>query len=121
VTVTGVVTQAGVLSLRTGALTGVGGSAIVDLLGGSPAEVPERYEWTDPIARVPLDVPVVCVHGHDDDSVPFAQSEAYVLAANSAGATAELVECSGGHMAHIDPSSSAWAAVIERLPLFVAA
>jgi len=120
VTVTGVVAQAGVLSLRTGAVTGVGGSAIVDLLGGSPSEVPERYEWTDPIARVPLDVPVVCVHGHDDDSVPFSQSEAYVRAAHSAGATVELVECSGGHMVHIDPASRAWAAVIERLPLFAA-
>jgi acetyl esterase/lipase len=120
VAVTGVVAQAGVLSLRTGAATGVGGTAIGDLLGGSPSDVPERYDWTDPVGQVPLDVPVVCVHGHDDDSVPFAQSEAYVRAAESAGATVELVECSGGHMAHMDPASSAWAAVLERLPLFAA-
>lgn len=118
VRLTGVVSQAGVLSLRTGAARGVGGTAIVDLLGGSPDDVPERYDWTDPIRRVPLDVPAVCVHGHDDDSVPFAQSEAYVAAASAAGANVELVECKGGHMSHIDPESSAWAAVIERLPRF---
>ncbi len=119
VTVTGVVSQAGVLSLRAGAAAGVGGTAIVDLLGGTPSEVPERYDWADPIGRVPLDVPVVCVHGHDDDSVPFAQSEAYALAAAAAGADVELVECVGGHMAHVDPASCAWAAVTERLPRFV--
>ena len=83
---TGVVAQAGVLDLRTGAASGVGGTAIPDLLGGSPDEVPERYDWADPIGQVPLPVPVVCVHGHADDSVPIAQSEAYVAAARKAGA-----------------------------------
>lgn len=119
VTLTGVVSQAGVLSLRTGAAAGVGGTAITDFLGGTPEEFPERYAWADPIGQVPLDVPVVCIHGHDDDSVPFAQSEEYVAAARAAGAAVELVECGGGHMAHIDPASSAWAAVVDRLPQFV--
>ncbi len=120
VPVTGVVSQAGVLSLRTGAADGVGGTAIPDLLEGSPNEVPARYDWADPIGRVPLDVPMVCVHGRDDDSVPFAQSQAYVTAGAAAGADVELVECDGGHMAHVDPVSSAWAAVVERLPRFAA-
>ena len=112
--------QAGVLSLRTGAAKGVGGTAIADLLGGTPDHVPQRYDWSDPIGQVPLHVPVVCVHGHDDDSVPFAQSEEYVTAALATGAAVELVECDGGHMAHIDPTSSAWAAVVSRLPRFLA-
>lgn len=119
VNLTGVVSQAGVLSLRTGAATGVGGTAIVDLLGGTPEEVPERYDWADPVGQVPLEVPVVCLHGHDDDSVPFAQSKDYVATAGAAGADVELVECDGGHMAHIDPASTAWAAVVSRLPMFV--
>ncbi len=119
VNLTGVVSQAGVLSLRTGAATGVGGTAIVDLLGGTPEAVPERYDWADPVGRVPLEVPVVCLHGHDDDSVPFTQSKDYVTTAGMVGADVELVECDGGHMAHIDPDSSAWAAVVNRLPRFV--
>jgi acetyl esterase/lipase len=118
VAVTGVVAQAGVLDLRTGAARGVGGTAIADFLGGSPDEVPDRYDWADPIARVPLAVPVVCVHGHDDDSVPLAQSEAYVSAATAAGGEAELVVSEGDHMAHVDPASTAWAAVIGALPRF---
>jgi len=119
VNLTGVVSQAGVLSLRTGAATGVGGTAILDLLGGAPEEVPERYVWADPIGQVPLEVPVVCLHGHDDDSVPFALSKDYVETAGAIGADVELVECDGGHMAHIDPASSAWEAVVRRLPRFV--
>jgi acetyl esterase/lipase len=120
VRVTGVVSQAGVLSLRTGAAAGVGATAIMDLLGGTPAQVPQRYDWSDPIGQVPLHVPVVCVHGHDDDSVPFSQSEEYVAAARAKGGAVELVECDGGHMAHVDPASSAWAAVVSRLPRFLA-
>jgi acetyl esterase/lipase len=119
VKLTGVVSQAGVLSLRSGVARAVGGTAIVDVLGGTPDEVPERYDWADPIGQVPLDVPVVCVHGHDDDSVPFAQSQAYVASAEAAGATAELVECGGDHMDHVDPASDAWAAVVSRLPRLV--
>jgi acetyl esterase/lipase len=118
VALTGVVTQAGVLDLRTGAATGVGGSAIRDLLGGSPEEVPERYDWADPIASVPLPVPVVCIHSRADDSVPFAQSEAYVAAARRAGGVAELVEFEGDHMAHVDPTSEAWVAVVESFDRF---
>jgi acetyl esterase/lipase len=118
VSLTGVVAQAGVLDLRTGAANNVGGTAIPDLLGGSADTVPERYNWADPISRVPLPIPIVCIHGRDDESVPFAQSEAYVAAATAAGAMVELVECSGGHMAHIDPGSKAWAAVADLLPQF---
>ena len=71
--VTGVVSQAGVLDLRTGAARSVGGTAIPDLLGGLPDEVPERYDSADPMAAVPLPVPVVCVHSRADKSVPISQ------------------------------------------------
>jgi len=116
VPVTAVVSQAGVVDLSTAAATKVGGTAVLDLLGGAPNQVPERYAVADPVLQVPLSVPVVCVHGRRDRSVPFTQSKAYVHAARSAGAEAELVEVGGGHMAHVDPTSKAWAAVLEVLP-----
>jgi acetyl esterase/lipase len=119
VLLTGVVSQAGVLDLRTGAARGVGGTAIPDLLGGRPEDVPERYDWADPMAAVPLAVPVLCVHSRSDDSVPFAQSEAYVAASRQAGGDAELVEFDGGHMAHVEPGSTAWGAVIGSLHRFL--
>jgi acetyl esterase/lipase len=113
---TAAVPQAGVLDLHTAATTNVGGTATPDLLGGMPDQVPDRYLVTDPIVAVPLSAPVVCVHSRPDDTVPIAQSEAYVAAAGAAGADVELVEVAGDHMAHRDPTSMAWAAVIDALP-----
>lgn len=78
--------------------------------------MPERYAVADPIVQVPLSVPVVCLHSRRDRSVPFAQSRTYVAAARSAGAEVELVEVRGGHLAHVDPNSKAWAAVLDVLP-----
>ncbi len=115
VPLTAVVSQAGVLDLRTAATMHVGGTATIDLLGGTPQAVPQRYAWADPILQVPLSVPVVCVHNRGDESVPFSQSEAYVAAADATGADVELVEVEGDHMAHRDPASKAWAAVLEAL------
>ena len=108
---TGVVAQAGVLDLATAALSGVGGSSVVKLLGGTPDEVPERYHEADPIARAPLDVPVVCVHSRTDERVPFTQSEVY-----AAKSSAELIEVPGDHLAHVQPGTQAWAAVLDVLP-----
>jgi len=115
VRLTAVVAQAGVLDLHTAATTNVGGTATIDLLGGTPQTVPQRYAWTDPIRQVPLTVPVVCVHSRGDDTVPFRQSETYVAAGRAAGADVELVEVEGDHMAHRDPSSPAWAVVVDAL------
>lgn len=115
VRLTGVVSQAGVLDLRTGVRERVGGTAITDFLGGGVDEVPTRYEVADPMSHVPLSVPIVCVHSREDDSVPFQQSVAYVNAARTAGGDAELMEVLGDHMAHIVPTSSAWAATLRAL------
>lgn len=116
VAVTAVVSQAGVLDLATAEAQGVGGTAESDFLGGTPASVPERYATADPIAQVPLPVPVLCVHSRADQAVPFAQSTAYVAAARAAGATANLTEVQGDHFALIDPRSAAWMTVVAALP-----
>ena len=110
------VAQAGVLDLRTAAATGVGGTAVSDLLGGAPDQVPQRYAAADPIQQVPLAAPVLCVHSRADRDVPFAQSTAYVAAANAAGGTATLREAKGDHYTPIDPATAPWRAVIEALP-----
>jgi acetyl esterase/lipase len=111
----GVVSQAGVLDLATAATTGIGGTACSDLLGGLPSDVPARYAVADPMAQLPLPVPVFCVHSRADESVPFAQSQAYCNAARVAGADAKLVEVAGDHMSHVDPASPAWAATLDAL------
>lgn len=116
VAVTAVVSQAGVLELVECAQDGVGGTAAPDLMGGSPAKVPDRYRIGDPLAVVPISAPVLCVHSKADQDVPYSQSVGYVDAATKAGATATLHEVSGDHFTLIDPTSSDWAVVVAALP-----
>lgn len=104
------VALAGVVDLDTAARDGVGGSAVQDLMGGGPDEVPQRYAVGDPTALAPAPVPVLAVHGRDDDNVPVAQSTAYVEAA---GESAELVLVDGDHFTVIDPASRSWATTMD--------
>ncbi|MGI8523205.1 MAG: alpha/beta hydrolase family protein, partial [Nocardioides sp.] len=78
VPVTGVISQAGVLDLRTAYDDGLGGGAVEAFLGHPPADADDP---ADPLRQVPLDVPVWCVHGRADDVVPPGQSRDYVAAA----------------------------------------
>lgn len=109
VPVTAAVAQAGVLDLE--AAVGLGGGAVTDFLGADPDEVPDA----DPVRLLPLDVPVRCVHGRDDDIVPIEQSRSYVDAATAAGTDATLVPVEGDHFVVIDPSSAAWTRTLEVL------
>jgi acetyl esterase/lipase len=78
VPLTGVVSQAGVLDLARAAREKVGGTAVPDLLGGSFEQVAQRYAEASPQAQLPVQVPVRCVHGPEDETVPFDQSVEYV-------------------------------------------
>lgn len=105
----GVVSLAGVLDLTLAAQLRLDDDAVQGLLGGSPDEVPQRYAAADPIRRLPLGVPVVCVHGREDATVPVALSRSYAAAARAAGDAVELVELAGvEHFGLIDPLSAAW-------------
>jgi acetyl esterase/lipase len=110
------VSQAGVLDLLTAARTGVGGNAVPDLLGGTPEQQATRYRLADPIELLPILAPTLCVHSADDTVVPIAQSTAYVKAAKELGSEATLHRVPGDHFAVIDPSSKAWAVVVDALP-----
>lgn len=108
VPVTHAVSQAGVLDLVAGARDNLGDGAVEAFLGHIPG--PEDAVL-DPAQQLPLAVPLWCVHAADDDVVPFAQSTEYVARATAAGATAELVEVTGGHFGIVEESHPAWATV----------
>ena len=111
VRLTRVVSQAGVLDLVGASAQGLGGGASDELLDGPPGARPERYALGSPLARLPIGLPVTCVHGDADVTVPISQSETYVGAATAAGDPATLVRLRGvDHFALIDPSTAAWAA-----------
>jgi acetyl esterase/lipase len=117
------ISQAGVCDLA-GAYRLWRGGAVRALMGGSPQELPERYAIGDPLALVPLQMPVLLVHGVLDRTVSIELSRHYTRASIAAGAAVELIELTGeagGHRAHVDPRGSAWAAVTGwlREPLAV--
>jgi acetyl esterase/lipase len=115
VTLCGVVSQAGVLDLVDAAHAGVGGGAVEDFMGASPDQKPAAYADASPLARTPLGVPSVCVHGRADDVVPIRQSERFVAAARAVGDTSELRAFDGGHFDLITVGSPAWSLCVAAL------
>ena len=112
----GVVSQAGVLDLVAGADQGLGGGAVVDLLGGPPTTQAARYAVASPAALVPAPCPVVCVHGTADTTVPPDQSRRYVDAALAARGQGRLRMLDGvDHFRLIDPADPAWHAVRDEV------
>jgi acetyl esterase/lipase len=94
------------------------GGAVGWLMGGSPDSYPERYAVADPIAHVPLSIPVLLVHGTDDVTVSVRRSRNYAAASRAAGGEVELIELAGAdgaHRRHVDPDSVAWGAVVGWL------
>lgn len=109
VRITGVVAQAGVLDLVRGAEAGLGGGAVARFLGGTPAQVPERYGVASPYELVPIGVPSTLIHGIKDKVVPIDQSDRYAAAAVAAGDTVDEQRLKGvDHFAPIDPRMRAW-------------
>ena len=102
----GAVSQAGVLDLVDAAERGVGAGAVEDLLGGPPEAVPDRYALASPVERVPIGVPVTCVHGTADVNVPLRQSERFTARSGDRLVTLEGAD----HFAVIDPTTPAWRA-----------
>ena len=112
-----VISLAGVCDLA-GAYRASPGGAVGALMGGSPEQLPQRYALADPRAQVPLEVPVLLVHGAIDATVSVRRSRDYASAARAAGGAVELVEIegpAGAHRAHVDPRGAPWAAVTRWL------
>jgi acetyl esterase/lipase len=94
------------------------GGAVGRLMGGGPDELPDRYALADPIALVPLAIPVLLVHGSDDATVSVRRSRNYAEAARARGASVELVEIpgeAGSHRSHVFSGSASFAAVLGWL------
>jgi acetyl esterase/lipase len=85
--------------------------AAADLLGGGPEQVPDRYDAADPMVRPRPDVPIIVVHGTQDQRVPVQQSREY---ARRHGV--QLAELPGmEHFGVVDPESPAWPFVLTSL------
>ncbi|MFT3663372.1 MAG: PHB depolymerase family esterase [Gordonia sp. (in: high G+C Gram-positive bacteria)] len=98
----GVLSVAGPLSLKDAA--DAGDRHVVDLLGGTPTRLPDRYRYADPGARRCPAVPITIVHGTNDGVVPIANAHRFRARVECPGARIRLVEVPGGdHLALISP------------------
>ncbi|PZF92307.1 alpha/beta hydrolase family protein [Micromonospora deserti] len=114
--VAGVLALAPVADLAEAYRLDLDSGAVAALLGGGPAEFPDRYAAADPRALVPLRQPCVVVHGSLDRQVPVAMSREFVAAGRAAGSDVRLVELPGcEHFGLIDPESAAWPYVAAAL------
>ena len=65
---------------------------------------------------MPLGLPQLLVHGHDDDSVPLSISETYHATTVRAGDAATLLRLPAtGHFELIDPSARVWPTIVAAL------
>ena len=105
---TGVVSQSGLLNLAEAEELNLSNGAVSNLLGGSSSKYPHRHRYADPMTTLPLAVPVIAVHGADDDDVPLSQSASYVNAGTAANMATRLIRVPGDHYALIDPKTPAY-------------
>ena len=69
----------------------------------------------DPTAALPLGVPVLCVHGREDDTVPLRQSTTFAERGVAAGDPVEVRLVDGDHYVVIDPAGQAWSLTLDWL------
>jgi acetyl esterase/lipase len=102
------ISLAGVVDLQRAYELHLSNDAVVEFLGGTPAEVGDHYKEADPM-KLAISVRQWMVHGAADDVVPPALSRDYVDAKRKRKEDARLVEIAGaGHFEVVDPRAGAW-------------
>lgn len=113
---TAVVALAGIPDLGAYAAPEGCGAAVAQLLGGEPAEVPDRIGRASPIELVPLGVPQILIVGGRDTIVPAEQAERHAARAAAAGDRVEVREVAdAGHFELVVPGSVAWPTVRDAV------
>ena len=102
------ISLAGVVDLQRAYELHLSNDAVVEFLGGAPAEVADHYREADPM-KLAIGARQWLVHGAMDDVVPPALSRDYVSAKQKMKEDVRLVEIAGaGHFEVVDPRSAAW-------------
>jgi acetyl esterase/lipase len=106
----------GVSDLRMAWKQHLGNGVVSRLMGGSPAQFPDRYDAGSPIELLPNRAKHVLVHGAADNIVPISQSEGFVKKAKELGENPTFVRLDDiGHFELIDPESAVWGIVAQTI------
>ena len=104
---TAAVSLAGVVDLRRAWKLRLSDASVADFLGGSPEQVPDRYDFASPIEQLPFGIPQKLFHGTSDDDVPIEISERYAQVAQLRGDNVQLITLEGaGHYEIVDPGTT---------------
>lgn len=110
-----VVSLAGVVDLQRAFELHLSHDAVVEFLGGTPEQVPDRYREADPMQISIMKVRQVLVHGSGDEEVLPEFSQAYV-AQKKKQESVHLIEIpDAGHYDLIDSRTAAWKVVEETV------
>jgi acetyl esterase/lipase len=121
IVVGGVLALAPAADLEGVQASGECGGVVGKLMGGSPADHPERYAAASPMQLAPIAVPQVLVVGANDDTWgPYGRS--YFARERAAGdkSVEMVVAPQGGHFDVISPETSTWPIVIDALKSLLA-
>jgi len=108
----GATSLAGVCDLRRAWELKLSDSVVVQLLGGTPQQVPKHYALASPIELLPIKVPQRLLHGTADAVVPLEMSERFARASKNAN----LIKLPGAnHFDLIDPRTKYWPTVLKSV------
>jgi len=112
----GVLALAAIPDLVGAAREGICQEMPAQLMGGTPAEVPERYRQASPLALLPTGCPQIHIIGDQDDPTHSVNIRRYVAAAREIGEPARLMIAPGaGHFELVNPAAPAWSLTLAAL------
>jgi acetyl esterase/lipase len=98
---------AGVLNLQKAYDLHLSHDAVVEFLGGTPAQMPDHYREASPV-QLRIKAKQLIVHGDKDDVVPVEISREYVTLKGAKEWVEPLVLPGAGHFEVIDPRTKEW-------------
>ncbi|HEY4358892.1 MAG TPA: alpha/beta hydrolase [Acidobacteriaceae bacterium] len=82
---------------------------VVQLMGGTPEQYPQRYRNGNPGELLPMQAPQLLIQGTEDNQIPPALPGRWAAAAKASGSQAEVKMLRGAdHFDVVDPRSAAW-------------
>jgi acetyl esterase/lipase len=116
----GVVSLAGIGNLDFPNLQEICGGAILKLMGGTPADVPENYAQGSPAELLPCGVHQVLIQGAKDQVVPMELAQEYLEVVKKSGDKGDLILLQdAGHFEVVMPSTFAWPEVRKAIKALI--